>query len=270
MTLIFNPANHRYTLDGRSVHGVTGLISGGTPKDQLIWWSATKAGEWAAQNKASLATLADDSIVHEAKMAHKQAKDSAGITGTAVHELAEQLHKTGEVTTSDPLHQSYIAGYAEFLDTWEITPVLVERRVANRTDWYAGTFDLLCTSPHLAGGKLVQIDLKTSKSVYGETALQTAAYSKAEFYMDGDKEVPMPKVHATYVAHVTPLHREGEASRYEGKPLGTSLYQLAGNPAEISTHYQMFLAAAYVAKTKKLRDRIITEPLTAPTTADAA
>ncbi|OSM43491.1 hypothetical protein [Nesterenkonia sp. PF2B19] len=271
MSLEFNPENHRYRLDGRPVRGVTGLIAGGTPKDALIWWAATKAGEWAAENKAALATLADDSIIREAKMAHKQAKDTAGITGTAVHDLAERLHQTGEVTTADPLHGSYIEGYAEFLDAWEIEPALFERPCASRADWWAGTFDLLCRSPYLADGELVQIDLKTSKSVYGETAMQTAAYSRAEFYLDQDgAEQPMPEVHATYVAHVTPLHRDGEAARYEGKPLGTSLYQLAGNPAEIATQYGWFLAAAYTAKTKKLRDRLITEPLTAPNAATAA
>lgn len=270
MTLEFNAENHRYKLDGYSVRGVTGLIGGGTPKDQLIWWAATKAGEWAAENKRALPTMADDSIIREAKMAHKQARDSAGITGTAVHDLAEQLHTTGEVTTTDPLHHSYIEGYADFLDHWEIEPVLFERTCASRKDWYAGKFDLFCRSPHLADGELVQIDLKTSKSVYGETALQTAAYSKAEFYMDGDQEVAMPKIHATYVAHVTPMHREGEAERYEGKPLGTSLYELAGNPAEIDTQYQMFLACAYTAKTKAKRDKLIKAPLLTPEPLKAA
>lgn len=271
MTLTFNAENHRYRLDGKAVRGVTGLIAGGTPKDQLIWWAAGMAGQWAAKNKHALANLSDESIIEEARTAHKQARDSAGITGTAVHDLAEQLHNTGEVSTADPLHASYIEGYADFLDAWEIEPVLFERPVASRQHWYAGTFDLYCTSPHLAGGDLVQIDLKTSKSVYGETAMQTAAYSKADFYLDADgNEQPMPEVAATYVAHVTPTHRDGEAARYEGKPLGTSLYQLAGDPAEIAVHFDWFLTAAATAKAKSQRDKLIRDPLNAPIAADAA
>ncbi|MDZ5076779.1 hypothetical protein [Nesterenkonia sp. HG001] len=273
MSLTFDPAAHRYRLDGKPVTGVTSLISGGTPKEALIWWAATTAGEWAAEHKDELATMADESIIRGAQREHMRRRDDAGVTGTAVHALAEQLHEHGTVETSDPLLASFVEGYAEFLDAWEITPVLFERPCANRAHWYAGMFDLLCTSPHLAGGELVQIDLKTSKSVHGETALQTAAYSRAEFYVDGfDTETPMPEIAATYVAHVTPTHRDGSAARYGAAPLGTSLYTLAQTPRQLEEHFQMFLHAAATAKTKTKRDRLIKDPLTTPetTTTDAA
>lgn len=270
MTLVFEPASHSYTLDGRKVRGVTTLIANGTPKDALIWWAATAAGEWAATNKHALATMTDESIVSEAQREHQRRRDSAGITGTAVHTLAERLHDQGEVHTSHPLHASFIEGYADFLDAWEISPILFEHIGANRTHWYAGTFDLIATSPHLAGGDPVQIDLKTSKSVYGEIAMQTAAYCKNEFYLDGfDTETPMPEIVATYVAHVTPTHREGDAARYAGKPLGTSLYPLAQTPKQIDMHFDWFLNAMTTAKNAAKRDRLIKEPLTTPETTAA-
>lgn len=269
MTLTFDPHAHRYTLDGKPVRGVTGLISAGTPKDALIWWAATAAGEWAAEHKAALPTMADESIVRDAQREHLRRRDSAGITGTAVHDLAEQLHETGEVSTADPLHASFIAGYADFLDAWEITPVLFERPCASRTHWFAGMFDLLATSPYLASGDLVEIDLKTSKSVHGETAMQTAAYARAEFHLDGfDSETPMPEIAATYVAHVTPTHRDDEAARYGDAPLGTSLYPLAQTPRQIDEHFDMFLHAAATAKTAAKRDRLIKDPLESPSRKD--
>jgi hypothetical protein len=48
-------------------------------------------------------------------------------------------------------------------------------------------------------------------------------------------------------------------------PNGSHLYDLARNPAEIQRHYDMFVAAAFTAKTAKERDGIITEPLELPT-----
>jgi len=270
MTLEFNEASHSYTLDGKKVRGVTGLIADGTPKDALIWWSATKAGEWAAENKHRLGTMADESIIRTARMQHNRHKEEAGITGTAVHDLAEYLHEHGEVQTDNELHASYIEGYAEFLDRWQISPLLFEHVGANRTHWYAGKFDLICTSPYLAGGAPVQIDLKTSKSVYGETAMQTAAYSEFEFYVDWfGSEQPMPELKATYVAHVTPTHRAGEAARYGDAPLGTNLYPLSLTPRQMKEHFDMFLHAAATAKGKPKRDRLIKEPLALPDTTAA-
>lgn len=264
--LRFNPGNHTYRLDGLPVRGVTGLIGAGVPKDNLIPWAAEVAGTWAMDHLAELPVMDRDTAIQTMRMAWRAIRDSAGVTGTAVHHLAEQLSNTGEVSAPEELH-GYIVGFAQFLDDWQITPVLTERPCGNREHHYGGTFDMFATSPLLAGGKLVQVDLKTSKGVYGETALQTAAYARAEFYVDADgNERPMPEVHATYVAHVTPMDREGEHARYDGKPLGTSLYQMADSPKEIDQHFNMFLAAAYTAKTTKIREALGRTPLALPTT----
>jgi hypothetical protein len=266
--LVFNEASHRYRLDGRPVRGVTGLIGAGIPKDNLIPWAAECAAKLYLADDANLAELArldPDEFTKRMKWAHKDVRDAAGVTGTRVHDLAEQLHATGECDADDDV-ASYVEGYVQFLDEWQITPHLMERPVGNRQHWYAGKFDLFATSPLLSGGELVQIDLKTSKGVYGETALQTAAYAKAEFFIDQDgREHPLPKVHATYVAHVTPLDRDGEHARYEGRPLGTSLYPLAETPEQIEEHFNWFLAAAYTAKTTAERAKLATEPLPLPT-----
>jgi len=47
------------------------------------------------------------------------------------------------------------------------------------------------------------LDWKTSKGVYGETALQTAAYAGAEFYDDDGVETPLPEVDRIGVVHIT-------------------------------------------------------------------
>lgn len=263
--LTFSPAGHRYKLDGLPVTGVTTLIGGGVPKEMLIPWSAEQAGLWALSNLERLPMMDPNEALREMKYAWRKHRDDAGATGTAVHHLAEQLSRTGEVDADEDLI-GYVEGFAQFLDDWQITPVLLERPCGNRTHHYAGTFDMYATSPLMAGGKLVQIDLKTSKGVYGETALQLAAYARAEFYIDDHgNEQPMPEVFATYVAHVTPMDRAGKHERYGDRPLGTSLYLMAENPAQIDEHMGWFLAAAYTAKAKKARELLAREPLALPT-----
>ncbi|RII41918.1 hypothetical protein DWB68_10350 [Galactobacter valiniphilus] len=263
MSLTFNADSHRYRLDGKPVRGVTGLIGAGIPKPALMWWAAEQAGLWAIEHYPEIPVMGDEAAVRAMRRAHNLVRDAAAVQGTAVHHHAEILARTGEVEAPEEVIP-FLTGYAEFLDAWQITPLLMERPVGNRQHWYAGTFDLIATSPLLCDGRPVQIDIKTSKSVHGETKLQTAAYAHAEFYVDEDGvEQPMPEIAGNYVAHVTPDTREGEHARYGDAPLGTSLYVMGEGAEVIAGHFGEFLAAAYIAKTTKARDTVA-EPLTIP------
>lgn len=267
--LVFNERAHRYRMDGKHVTGVTTILGGGIPKPALIRWAPKVVAEWVAnpENRSELDSLLYGSTTDAIKFLAglpNQLRDDAAERGTEVHDLAEQLNLTGEVNAPDDL-LGFITGYLDFMDTWQITPVLAENIAGNREHWYSGKFDLIATSPYLAGGRPVMIDLKTSKGVYLETALQCAAYARAEFYMDADgKETLFPELAATYVAHVTPMDRDGLNARYEGRPLGTSLYQLSGSPAEIDEHFQQFLHAKAVFEDAKARDKVDLVPLQAP------
>jgi hypothetical protein len=268
--LTFTHSGHRYRLDGMPVTGVTTLIGEGVPKGALIPWAAEMAGQWALDHLEQLPVMPAEDALREMKYAWRKHRDDAGTTGTAVHKLAEQLSRTGEVEADEDL-VGYVEGFAQFLEDWQITAVLLERPCGNRHHHYAGTFDMYATSPllmtaeQIADGWVVQIDLKTSKGVYGETALQLAAYARGEFYVDDDgNEQAMPKVLKTFVAHVTPMDREGVHARYGERPLGTSLYAMAESPEQIDEHFGWFLAAAYTAKAKKAREALALEPLTLP------
>lgn len=275
MSLEFKESSHRYKLDGKPVTGVTTILNGGIPKPALIWWAPGVVAKWVTDpaNADKLAELLAgdvDQSVNFLQLLPNKERDAAGERGTEVHDLAETLATTGEVEAPQDL-VGFIEGYLDFLDRWQITPVLVEVVLANREHWYSGKVDLLATSPLLMSqedidaGKVIQIDLKTSKGVYMETALQTAAYARAEFYMDGGKEVPMPEVIKNFVGHVTPMDREGINARYEGSPLGTSLYPLATSPAEIDEHFEMFLHAKAVHEDAKARGKKKLEPIHPPT-----
>ena len=275
MSLTFNERNHRYRLDNKHVTGVTTILSGGIPKPALVRWAPRVVADWVTdpgnleELQYLLAGDRDEAARFLAGLPTKD-RDSAAERGTEVHDLAEHLAKAGEADVPDELF-GFLDGYMEFLDTWQITPVLAEVALANREHWYAGKVDLLATSPVLMtpedieAGKVIQIDLKTSKGVYLETALQTAAYARAEFYVDeSGSEHPMPEVVKTFVAHVTAGDREGINARYGDKPLGTSLYQLAGSPAEIDEHFTQFLHAKAVHEDAKARAKAEMLPMIPP------
>lgn len=240
MTLTFNESAHRYRLDGKPVTGATTILGGGIPKPGLMYWAANQAAEAAADWAYNLRQTGDDwamqSIDREAlyeqwRKAPWKKRDEAAVRGTAVHALAERVIHGDEVDVPDE-YLAHVNGYVDFLDAWDVTPILTEKSVANRKHWYSGRFDLIASIPGLHDGAPVEIDLKTSNSVYADTAYQAAAYARAEFWVeddDPDTEHPIPDIAATYVAHV----RED----------GTRLFELSPDREHIDASFETFLHA---------------------------
>lgn len=271
MSLRFLPKSHQYRMTEHPgpahkttnpelrVTGATTLINGGIPKPNLLHWYARTTAEFVRDNPLEverLRNLDNDPdgliMVKELAKAPENKRDEAAARGSDVHDLAERIIHGQAVDVPDLL-APYVDGYLDLIDKWDIQPILTETSIGNRKDWYAGRFDCLGTIGKL-GGIVALIDWKTSNNVYGETGLQTAGYSRAEFYVTDtapDEELPLPEVEATFVVHIRP----GESM----------LYPLAKNRAEIDRHYALFQAAAFTHKTAKERDGIITEPLTLET-----
>lgn len=246
MSLTFQESTHRYKLDGKPVTGATTIIGGGVPKPALTYWAANQAAEaaadWAASFKElppseaawNLANIDRDALYEGWRKAPWKKRDEAAVRGTAVHALAERVVHGEDVDVPDEL-VPYVTGYVDFLDAWDVTPILTEKSVANREHWYAGRFDLIAKIPELHGDLPVMVDLKTSRGVYPDTAVQCAAYSLAEFYVEDDnpdEEVLLPEIVATYVAHVTAQ--------------GTRMYELSPDREHIDQSFQTFLAALKV------------------------
>jgi hypothetical protein len=266
MSLRFLPKSHQYRMteypgpaDKESnpelrATGATTLIGGGIPKPNLIYWAGKTVAEYVRDNPLEVEALRardDLDMVAELAKVPNQVRDAAGVRGTDIHLIAEDLLHGKAVDVPDEL-APYVDGYLKLIDEWDISPVLTETSVGNRHHWYVGRLDSIVRVGAL-GGALVLLDWKTSRGVYGETGLQCAAYAKAEFYVTDDApdvESPLPEVERTMVCHITPE--------------GSFLYDLARNRAEIDRHFDLFIAAAFTAKTAKERDGIITEPLTLP------
>lgn len=239
--------------------GATTHIAGGVPKPHLVYWAGKMVAEYVRDNPLDVEALrerdqADDfDMVSELAKVPNQIRDAAGVRGSEIHDIAEKLLHGDEVEVPDEL-RPYVDGYLRLIDEWDITPVLTETSVGNRKDWHVGRLDSIVRIGAL-GNCLVLLDWKTSRGVYGEVGLQTAAYARAEFYVTDDQpdvEIPLPQVDRTMVCHITPD--------------GAHLYDLAKTPAEIDRHYELFLAAAFTSKTAKERDSIITDPLELPIT----
>lgn len=251
MTLTFTPKTHRYRLDSKPVPGVTTLLDKGLPKPAIPRWAAKTVAEWVADNPDLTEEIkrmgGRGPAIGFLKNIPWQARDEAAIRGTDVHDLAEKLAHDEAVDVPERL-AGYVQGYIDWLDATGFQPAITERPVANRKWAYAGKPDAIGTFERgpLAAGKTVLLDWKTSRGVYGETALQTAAYAKADFYLGEDgAEVPMPAIDATGVVHI----QDGLSE----------LYVLAATPAEIDEAFKVFTHVAYLArKTDWIKNRITT------------
>ena len=193
MTLKFSPASHRYWLDGKPVTGVTTLIKGGLPAPALTYWAARSVAEYVADNEDAveqLRAMGRGSMVAALKETPWTARDKAGVRGTDVHALAEQLVHGVEVDVPEHL-VGHVEACAKFLDVWQPKGLVVEKSVGHRAHWWAGRPDLMAELPD---GRLCCFDWKSSKGIYPETAYQLAAYSHAEFWVEDDEvtEHPLP------------------------------------------------------------------------------
>lgn len=207
--LKFYPRSHRYKLDGQWVPGVTTLIKKGLPSPALIYWAAKTVAEWVADNDAALEQMRHMGrapLVAALKEVPWEKRDQAAVRGTDVHALAEQVVNGDPVDIPEHLI-GYVQGYVDWLDKTDLKPHSTERPVGSRMWRYAGTYDLIAE----LWGETWLLDVKTASGVYGNNALQLAAYAGAEFYVDADGvERPMPKIDRLGVLHV----QDGETTLY--------------------------------------------------------
>jgi hypothetical protein len=258
--LVFYEKSHRYRLDGKWVPGVTTLIKQGLPNEALKYWSARTVAEWVADHPG----LADQlwefggrgPMVALLKEVPWQRRDTAAVRGTDVHALAERLVHGEEVRVPDHL-TGYVRSCVRFLDEWQPTPLVVERPLAHRVDWWAGKPDLFASLPD---GRVILFDWKTTASgIWPETAFQLSAYSHAQFYLAEDgTELPIPQVDLCAAVHLTP-------DGYEVVPVKAD-----------DDVYAEFLAitkvaaAAKRAKGSKTTQGYVLAPLTPPSSIEGA
>lgn len=242
------PTHHYEDANGVRIPGVTTIINDGVPKPAMIRWGMNTTAEYAVNRWDDLSKLPVADRLKELKGAAYADRDNAARRGTEVHALGEELVHGREVDVPDEL-AGHVESYVKFLDEWEPSVVLSEAAVVNYTVGYAGTLDLVAD----IGDTRWLLDLKTTRSgVYGETALQLAAYRWAEFYVEPDgREDLMPEVDRCGVVWV-------RADGYDLVP--------------VTVEPWVFTEFRYAARTARwqtsLSKQVVGQPLPAPTAAE--
>ena len=246
MSLKFSPGNHTYKMDGKKVQGVTTILNLAMPKPAIAPWAAKTIAEWIADNESGLEQLrlmGRAPMVNAIKNIPWEKRDEAAIKGIDVHAIAEKLIHGESVDV--PAHLvDHVKGYADLIDAFGIEPILTEVSVGTRKEWYAGRLDIVAKMK----GEIWLLDNKTSKGVYGETALQTSAYGKCEFYVnDGDweTEIAMPHIDRIGVIHITDS--------------GSTLHDLG----DIDEAFKIFRHAKFLANKIEHIKGLVSEPLVA-------
>ena len=234
---------------GARVPGVTTIIGDGVPKPALINWAANSTAEYAVDRWDELASLGPAAKLKRLQGARYEVKDTAARRGTEVHAAAELLIAGKDVKVAEEI-AGHVEAYARFLDEFKVEPLHVEFSCISYKWGYAGTADL-CARVVIPdkGPKTLLMDLKTTRSgVFGETALQLAAYRDPDVWVIGGDEIEPVEVDYCAAIHV----------RGDG-------YDLV--PVEVGEQeHKDFLYAMRVGQFSDRSRDLIGAPIIAPTT----
>lgn len=168
---------------GEKMVSVTTIISGGIPKPALVRWAAKAVAEYAVDNPEKWDSLDRDEAIDLLKGSPYRDRDKAANLGSAVHDEVESII-LGRPTVEPPLPvRPYVQQFRAWVKAFTPTFEASEMTVWSPTYGYAGTLDLICTIPGYGRGL---VDVKTGKGVYGEVALQLAAYRYADYVRTPD------------------------------------------------------------------------------------
>lgn len=133
-------------------------------------------------------------LMGEAKSAHRDKLEDAGLVGHAAHAIIEEAiqiaieESDGRVfgyatpTPKDERVLNCVDAAIAWMKKHEVKWLETERKIFSRAYNYAGTMDGLC----LVDGKLSVADWKTSNYLYPEYAYQTAAYAQGYYEEMGE------------------------------------------------------------------------------------
>jgi hypothetical protein len=198
--------HHYKDARGERVPGVTTIIDNGPRKKAIENWNATATAEYAIDHWDELAALAPAARQKKLLGARYETTDKAKNRGTEVHHAAEKLLAGQPVQVPEEI-AGHCEAYARFMDEFKVEPVHVEFSCVSYRWGYAGTADL-CAHIQLPdrGRPLLLMDLKTSRSgIFGETALQLAAYRYADKWVIGGEEIEPAEVD-----HCAGIHVRGD------------------------------------------------------------
>jgi hypothetical protein len=194
------PGRYRKS-DPHKIMGVTTALNA-KAKPALTGWAGRVTAEYAIDHWAELDAMPPSERLDTLRSVQFNTKNAAALRGTQIHQLAERIVHGKTVDVSDE-NRGPVEATARFYDKWQIEPIAAEVPLANTRYRYGGTGDLFAYVGKL-GNALCLIDLKTSRGIYSETALQLTGYERCDLWQpDGPaSEGTPPVVEACYVAHI--------------------------------------------------------------------
>lgn len=207
-----------YTWGEYKYASVTSILSAGLPKPFLMPWAKKLTAQYAVDNLALLNQIAENDpqgAVDWLKGATDRSTARKADLGSLLHEAAEDIAmgKTVEFDDVDPDIRSMLKQFGQFVEVVEPNFVAVEAVIYNPEHRYAGTLDMILETSHegimrqygLDRPVRLLVDIKTSKDVYAETALQLAAYRYGSFIGLADgSEREMMEVDGGAVLNIKP------------------------------------------------------------------
>jgi hypothetical protein len=193
------------------VISTTSAINAGLAKPFLTNWAAKLVAETAVEDLDIVQRMVDkgdaQGAVAHLKGAPYRKRQAAADRGTLVH-AALEAYIAGKKPTEDELKEQFneagvpsklwkstrlmVDGLIEFMFDEEPDIIWTESTVYSRQHGYAGTADVIARMR--VGGSVVPVilDVKTSKAIYDEVALQLASYANADFVgQDDGTELPL-------------------------------------------------------------------------------
>ncbi len=150
----------------------------------------TIQGVWYPRVTAILAIKAKPALLRyyggmRSFKAADDAKEASAREGTRVHEAVAAIAAGRHDVVVDPLVRPSVDAFDEFLRNNNVEPLLIEERVLHPEHGFAGTVDMVARINGVVG----VLDIKTSRRIYRDYGLQTAAYVHAVSHRS---DVPAP------------------------------------------------------------------------------
>jgi len=176
--LCFNAKKHHYTIDGKTIDGVTSVLKV-IDKPALMFWAVNQAVDYIDNNLKvgqKLDEVEKMRLLEGAKKAHRTfSTDAAGI-GTLFHKWIEDyINNNNPKIPKNRMLQKSVDNFLTWVEENDVTFHSAERKILSLKHQFCGTADFTCTIK----GKRVLGDIKTSSGIWDEYWLQLAAYKGA-------------------------------------------------------------------------------------------
>lgn len=200
VTLRFDERRHTYSVrdsklgeEFATVPSVTRVLSILSKGEALTQWASNSAIECVVGKLDPERLYEYEELVkiaEECKGAFKDKKRQAADIGTEAHGIIEGFLSSGGdraslLQSEHPQVASCVDAAITWLEVSGFTPTHVERRVYSRKHRFSGTADAIGQIQD----QKVLIDWKSSKGIYPEYELQTAAYASAYTEETGERIV---------------------------------------------------------------------------------